>query len=113
MDNRHASDCALHNGPAMMPLPCDCGAEPGRKPEAYGSEVPMTANRAWLNLGGSISLIVGYLEALQAGDEVAGAYHERLNKHYIPMLIRDRDQFNALWNVARDNPTRESVGKEE
>lgn len=23
----HASDCALHNGPAMDPGPCDCGAQ--------------------------------------------------------------------------------------
>lgn len=22
----HASDCALHNGPALPPGPCDCGA---------------------------------------------------------------------------------------
>lgn len=22
----HASDCALHNGPALEPGPCDCGA---------------------------------------------------------------------------------------
>ena len=27
---RHASDCAVHNGPALKPGPCDCGAV--RKP---------------------------------------------------------------------------------
>lgn len=36
----HASDCALHNGPAYTPLPCDCGAEPEMTPEKYGSEYP-------------------------------------------------------------------------
>lgn len=36
----HASDCSLHNGPAEVPRPCDCGAEPGRTPEDYGSEFP-------------------------------------------------------------------------
>lgn len=25
----HRSDCAMHNGPALPPKPCDCGAEPG------------------------------------------------------------------------------------
>lgn len=29
----HASDCALHNGPAYEPGPCDCGAEPDMTPE--------------------------------------------------------------------------------
>lgn len=40
MDKQHASDCSLHNGPAMKPEPCDCGAEPGLTPEEYGSEFP-------------------------------------------------------------------------
>jgi hypothetical protein len=25
----HRSDCAMHNGPALPPKPCDCGADPG------------------------------------------------------------------------------------
>jgi hypothetical protein len=37
---QHASDCALHHGPAYKPEPCNCGAEPGRAPEDYGSEFP-------------------------------------------------------------------------
>ena len=36
----HKSDCALHNGPAMIPGPCDCGADPEITPEKYGSEFP-------------------------------------------------------------------------
>ncbi len=36
----HQSDCALHNGPAYEPKPCDCGVEPGMTPEEYGSEYP-------------------------------------------------------------------------
>lgn len=36
----HSSDCALHNGPALEPEPCSCGADPGMTPEAYGSERP-------------------------------------------------------------------------
>lgn len=36
----HRSDCALHNGPAEEPGPCDCGADPGMTPERYGSEFP-------------------------------------------------------------------------
>lgn len=36
----HSSDCSLHNGPAEIPTPCDCGAEPGLTPEKYGSEFP-------------------------------------------------------------------------
>ena len=38
---KHASDCALHNGPAYMPGPCSCGADPGMPPERYGSEFPV------------------------------------------------------------------------
>jgi hypothetical protein len=37
---RHKSDCALHNGPAEEPKPCDCGADPEMTPEKYGSEFP-------------------------------------------------------------------------
>lgn len=37
---RHKSDCALHNGPAETPKPCDCEAQPGLTPEEYGSEFP-------------------------------------------------------------------------
>lgn len=36
----HASDCALHDGPAFEPGDCDCGAEPDMTPERYGSERP-------------------------------------------------------------------------
>lgn len=36
----HASDCALHNGPAEMPEPCSCGAEPGRVPDLTTSDWP-------------------------------------------------------------------------
>lgn len=41
----HLSDCARHHGPAMMPGPCDCGADPGMTPELYGSEFPITMPR--------------------------------------------------------------------
>lgn len=27
---QHASDCAVHNAPAIAPEPCDCGAEAGQ-----------------------------------------------------------------------------------
>ena len=37
----HNSDCALHNGPAMKPTSCDCGADPSMTPEKYGSEFPL------------------------------------------------------------------------
>lgn len=37
----HTSDCALHNGPAMEPKSCDCGADPAMTPENYGSEKPL------------------------------------------------------------------------
>lgn len=34
---KHASDCAVHNMPAMPAGPCDCGAEPPRHgPESEG-----------------------------------------------------------------------------
>jgi len=36
----HLSSCALHYGPAMVPKPCDCGADPGMTPVKYGSEYP-------------------------------------------------------------------------
>lgn len=36
----HVSFCALHNGPAMIPGPCSCGADPGMDPIRYGSEFP-------------------------------------------------------------------------
>ena len=36
----HASDCALHDGPAYTPGPCSCGADPTMTPERYGSEFP-------------------------------------------------------------------------
>lgn len=36
----HFSSCALHNGPALTPGPCDCGLDPGMTPEEYGSEFP-------------------------------------------------------------------------
>ena len=41
----HASDCALHNGPATDPGPCDCGADPDMTPERYGSERPAQEQR--------------------------------------------------------------------
>lgn len=37
----HSSDCALHNGPAMEPLSCDCEADPLITPKEYGSEFPL------------------------------------------------------------------------
>lgn len=33
----HRSDCALHNGPAFRPEPCNCGANPGELPDASNS----------------------------------------------------------------------------
>lgn len=38
--DKHSSDCALHNGPAELPKPCDCGTQPGLTPDEYGSEFP-------------------------------------------------------------------------
>lgn len=35
----HASDCALHNGPAMMPGNCNCGINPRMTPHIYESEL--------------------------------------------------------------------------
>ncbi len=29
MAKQHRSDCAMHNGPALPPAPCNCGADPG------------------------------------------------------------------------------------
>jgi hypothetical protein len=37
---KHFSNCALHNGPAMVPGICSCGADPGMDPIRYGSEFP-------------------------------------------------------------------------
>jgi len=39
-DTGHWSSCALHNGPAFEPKPCDCGVDPSMTPELYGSEFP-------------------------------------------------------------------------
>lgn len=39
-DKGHWSSCALHNGPAFVPEPCDCGVDPSMTPEVYGSEFP-------------------------------------------------------------------------
>jgi len=37
----HLSDCALHDGPAHVPGPCSCGANPGQRPDATTSEWPL------------------------------------------------------------------------
>lgn len=39
-DPEHVSDCRLHDGPALMPGNCSCGADPSMTPERYGSERP-------------------------------------------------------------------------
>lgn len=36
----HTSDCALHNGPAMVPDTCSCGVDWYMHPLIYGSEYP-------------------------------------------------------------------------
>lgn len=36
--HQHKSDCALHNGPALRPEPCDCGTNPGEQPNETNSE---------------------------------------------------------------------------
>jgi hypothetical protein len=94
----HTSDCALHNGPATAPLPCDCGVDPTMTPAKYGSELPLIENRVWLNLGADICSLIGYLQALKPGDEITAAYHERLNKHYIDQLIQNKNLFDDVWN---------------
>jgi hypothetical protein len=47
----HASDCALHNGPAEIPEICSCGVDPYIHPLTYGSEYPdrSEAIKAFLN----------------------------------------------------------------
>ncbi len=46
----HLSDCALHNGPAMVPESCDCGADPSMTPEKYGSEFPLKVDGKFVRL---------------------------------------------------------------
>ncbi len=38
LNDRHDSDCALHNGPESDPMPCSCGVHPQMTPSRYGSE---------------------------------------------------------------------------
>ena len=97
----HLSDCALHNGPATIPAPCDCGADATMTPAKYGSEFPITVNRAWLNISGTISLLVGYLSVLEVGDKITDAYLEKLNRHYIPMLVNEKEAFNIKYNESK------------
>ena len=42
---QHLSSCELHKGPASVPGPCSCGAQPGMDPITYGSEFPSEAAR--------------------------------------------------------------------
>jgi hypothetical protein len=38
----HRSDCSLHNQPAYLPDPCDCGANPGQLPDRLDCAIERT-----------------------------------------------------------------------
>jgi len=59
----HKSSCALHNGPAMLPRPCDCGegmsaADWWRLVTAWVEARP---NLKWAAIGWLAGFIIGVL----------------------------------------------------
>ena len=119
----HASDCALHNGPATEPGPCDCGADPSMTPERYGSERPAQEPRGCPTPGvcscgqpepdedpgeKGVAWMVG------AGDRAEWSVHKRLTDaldvaigcggEIHPLFTRPSDAFErgALEEAAKD-----------
>jgi hypothetical protein len=98
---QHASDCALHNAPALPVRPCDCGASAGRhtpKPwvfepadvEEDGSVYPARI------VGGRRELIVVYLNDVSQDAMCEGPCDYRSKSANIHLMLAAPDLYEAL-----------------
>lgn len=86
----HASDCALHNGPAYKPGPCDCDEMSAEIPkgtplrdswEEYKASDAYANSRRWLAVDEyrDGSMWASYCEGFMRAVEMAASLHESVN----------------------------------
>lgn len=98
----HLSSCAMHNGPALAPGPCDCGADPG-KTIPYSVEVGPFGDAIVMQGGFFLANCGQYAGAKGRADMIAAALNRSMGDLRSEAARRGvLEAHRMTWDAYRD-----------